>query len=185
MKKAKIAGGIVLNSKNQILVVNQRGLSWSLPKVDIQAPALGSTLSGLTNIQVKAQRDSSISNIKWYIEKKSSGPTPPLTYSPVNIANNLGSCTFCNGVDCNLLGSTSYAPAPPNTNTVATKDFDTLKCDNNDFSIRVIAEDQRGNKAETSIPVKTNNVNAPCTDNCPAYDSTILKIVIAKVKTWV
>lgn len=36
MKKTQIAGGIVLNSKNQILIVSQRGLSWSFPKGKIQ-----------------------------------------------------------------------------------------------------------------------------------------------------
>jgi len=36
MKKTTSAGGIVLNSKNQVLVVNQRGLSWSLPKGGIE-----------------------------------------------------------------------------------------------------------------------------------------------------
>ncbi|MBI2106864.1 hypothetical protein HYT57_02665 [Candidatus Woesearchaeota archaeon] len=165
------------------IIITKTG--YTLPKIEIQNPASGSTLSGLTNIQVKAQSDSSISKIKWYIEKKSSGANQAPSYSPVNVVNNQGSCTFCNAIDCNLLGSAFYAPNPPNTNVVSTKDFDTLKCDNNDFSIKVVAEDQRGNKAETSIPVKTSNQNAPCTDNCPAYDSTVLKIVIAKVKTWI
>ena len=32
MKQCKSAGGIVLNKKNQVLVVNQNGNSWSLPK---------------------------------------------------------------------------------------------------------------------------------------------------------
>jgi len=32
MKQSKSAGGIVLNKKNQVLVVNQNGNSWSLPK---------------------------------------------------------------------------------------------------------------------------------------------------------
>ena len=36
MKKTKSSGGIVLNSKNQILVVSQKGLSWSLPKGKIE-----------------------------------------------------------------------------------------------------------------------------------------------------
>jgi len=31
-KKTKSAGGIVLNSNNEVLVVNQNGNSWSLPK---------------------------------------------------------------------------------------------------------------------------------------------------------
>ena len=165
------------------IIITKTG--YTLPKVEIQFPSSGSTLSGLANIQVKAQSDSSISKIKWYIEKRSSGVNQAPLYSPVNIVNNLGSCTFCNSLNCNLLGSAYYAPAPPNTNAVATKEFDTLKCDNNDFMLKVIAEDLRGNKAEASIPVSTNNVNAPCTDSCPVYDSTILKIVIAKFKTWI
>lgn len=165
------------------IIITKTG--YTLPKIEIQSPTVDATLSGLTNIQIKAQSDSSISKIKWYIEKKSSGANQAPSFSPVNVVNNQGSCTFCNAIDCNLLGSAFYPPNPPNTNVVSTKDFDTLKCDNNDFNIKVVAEDQRGNKAETSIPVKTSNQNAPCTDNCPAYDSTILKIVIAKVKTWV
>ncbi len=36
MKKTKSSGGIILNSKNQVLVVNQRGTSWSLPKGGIE-----------------------------------------------------------------------------------------------------------------------------------------------------
>jgi 8-oxo-dGTP pyrophosphatase MutT (NUDIX family) len=32
MKVSTSAGGVVLNSKGQVLVVNQRGRSWSLPK---------------------------------------------------------------------------------------------------------------------------------------------------------
>ena len=32
MKMSKSAGGVVLNSKGQVLVVNQNGDSWSLPK---------------------------------------------------------------------------------------------------------------------------------------------------------
>ncbi|MBI4159119.1 Ig-like domain-containing protein [Candidatus Woesearchaeota archaeon] len=165
------------------IIITKTG--YTLPRVEIQAPLSGSTLSGTVNIRARAQSDSSISNIKWYIEKKSSGANMPPSYSPVNIINNQGSCTFCDALGCNLLGSASYSPNPPNTNVVSTKSFNTLKCDNNDFMLKVIAEDQRGNKAEASIPVRTSNTNAPCTDNCPAYDSTILKIVIAKVKTWI
>lgn len=36
MKRTSSAGGIVLNSKNQVLVINQRGRSWSLPKGGIE-----------------------------------------------------------------------------------------------------------------------------------------------------
>jgi 8-oxo-dGTP pyrophosphatase MutT (NUDIX family) len=32
MKTTRSAGGVVLNTKGQVLVVNQRGMSWSLPK---------------------------------------------------------------------------------------------------------------------------------------------------------
>jgi len=32
MKQTQSAGGVILNPKGQILVVNQRGLTWSLPK---------------------------------------------------------------------------------------------------------------------------------------------------------
>ena len=32
MKKTISAGGVVLNTKNRVLVVNQHGTSWSLPK---------------------------------------------------------------------------------------------------------------------------------------------------------
>ncbi len=32
MKRTHSAGGVVLNKKGQVLVVNQRGKSWSLPK---------------------------------------------------------------------------------------------------------------------------------------------------------
>lgn len=37
MLETKSAGGIVLNSKGQILIVSQLGLSWSLPKGHIEA----------------------------------------------------------------------------------------------------------------------------------------------------
>lgn len=37
MKKTLAAGGVVLNSKGQVLVVSQRGDSWSLPKGHIDA----------------------------------------------------------------------------------------------------------------------------------------------------
>ena len=32
LKKTKSAGGVVLNKKGEVLVVNQRGVAWSLPK---------------------------------------------------------------------------------------------------------------------------------------------------------
>jgi len=32
MKETQSAGGVVVNSKEQVLVVSQKGLSWSLPK---------------------------------------------------------------------------------------------------------------------------------------------------------
>ena len=32
MKQTQSAGGVVVNLKDQVLVVNQRGLTWSLPK---------------------------------------------------------------------------------------------------------------------------------------------------------
>ena len=35
-KATHSAGGVVLNKKGQVLVVNQRGLSWSLPKGHIE-----------------------------------------------------------------------------------------------------------------------------------------------------
>jgi ADP-ribose pyrophosphatase YjhB (NUDIX family) len=37
MVVTKSAGGVVLNGKGQVLVVNQRGRSWSLPKGHIEA----------------------------------------------------------------------------------------------------------------------------------------------------
>ena len=37
MKYTTSAGGVVVNSKGQILVVNQKGTSWSLPKGHIEA----------------------------------------------------------------------------------------------------------------------------------------------------
>ena len=37
MKETKSAGGVVLNMQGQVLVVNQRGTSWSLPKGHIDA----------------------------------------------------------------------------------------------------------------------------------------------------
>src|SRR5215510_10208438 len=36
MKATHSAGGVVLNKKGQVLVVNQRGKSWSLPKGHIE-----------------------------------------------------------------------------------------------------------------------------------------------------
>ncbi len=36
MKKTESAGGIVLNDKEQVIVVNQKGTSWSLPKGHIE-----------------------------------------------------------------------------------------------------------------------------------------------------
>src|SRR4051812_43698352 len=36
MKKTESAGGVVLNARGQILIVNQRGLSWSLPKGHVE-----------------------------------------------------------------------------------------------------------------------------------------------------
>jgi ADP-ribose pyrophosphatase YjhB (NUDIX family) len=36
MKNTRSAGGVVLNKKGQVLVVNQRGKSWSLPKGHIE-----------------------------------------------------------------------------------------------------------------------------------------------------
>lgn len=36
MKKTKSAGGVVLNSKGEVLVASQHGTSWSLPKGHIQ-----------------------------------------------------------------------------------------------------------------------------------------------------
>ncbi len=36
MKVTRSAGGVVLNKKGQVLVVNQRGRSWSLPKGHIE-----------------------------------------------------------------------------------------------------------------------------------------------------
>jgi 8-oxo-dGTP pyrophosphatase MutT (NUDIX family) len=35
--KTETAGGVVLNKKNKVLVVNQRGNSWSLPKGHIES----------------------------------------------------------------------------------------------------------------------------------------------------
>lgn len=43
MKHTQSAGGVVLNSKDEVLVVNQKGTSWSLPKghIDQGEDALG------------------------------------------------------------------------------------------------------------------------------------------------
>lgn len=37
VKKTESAGGVVINKKGRVLVVNQRGNSWSLPKGHIEA----------------------------------------------------------------------------------------------------------------------------------------------------
>lgn len=37
MRKTRTAGGVVVNSEGKVLVVNQRGTSWSLPKGHIDA----------------------------------------------------------------------------------------------------------------------------------------------------
>ncbi len=167
---------------NPDIIIQKTG--HTVPNVEILNPSNNARLQGITSIQAKAQSDSNINNIKWYIEKRDN-PGTPVTFSPVNVRNNQGACTFCNANDCNLLGSTAYPLSQDNRNVVAAKDFDTLRCDNNDFKIKVVAEDQGGNKAEKSILVSTVNSNAPCTDNCPVFDSRVLKIILAKVKTWV
>ena len=37
MKKTKISGGVVLNKNKDVLIVNQRGNSWSLPKGHVES----------------------------------------------------------------------------------------------------------------------------------------------------
>lgn len=37
MKKTRSAGGVVLNSKGEVLIVNQKGTSWSLPKGHVES----------------------------------------------------------------------------------------------------------------------------------------------------
>ena len=164
------------------IIIQETGHNY--PIVSILNPRNNDRLQNTASIQVNAKSTSNINLVKWYIEKRDN-PGTPVTYSPVNVRNNQGSCTFCNADDCNLLGTAVYPFNQPNLDVTAAKDFDTLRCDNNDFRITVIAEDQNKNRAQSSILVSTTNSNAPCTDNCPVYDSSILKIVTAKVKTWI
>ncbi len=49
MKIAHSAGGVVLNRKGQILIVNQRGRSWSLPKGHIEK---GETVLGAARREI-------------------------------------------------------------------------------------------------------------------------------------
>ena len=169
-------------SVNPDIVVQKTG--YTTPRVEILSPTIKSNLRSSVSIQARAQSDSSISSISWYLTKRDN-PGTPATFSPVNVRNNQGACTFCNAQDCNLLGRVTYPSSTTNLDVLAAKDFDTLRCDNNDFIITVIAEDSQGNRAKDSISVNTLNPNAPCTDNCPVFDSRVLKIIIARVKTWV
>ena len=169
-------------SVNPDIVVQKTG--YTTPRVEILTPTTKSNLRSSVSVQARAQSDSSISSISWYITKRDN-PGTPATFSPVNVRYNQGACTFCNAQDCNLLGRVTYPSSTTNLNVLVAKDFDTLRCDNNDFIITVIAEDFQGNRAQDSVSINTLNPNAPCTDNCPVFDSRVLKIIIARVKTWV
>ena len=63
MKKTKIAGGVVLNKNKDILIVNQRGNSWSLPKGHVES---GETL--LETAKREIYEESGIKNLI-YISK--------------------------------------------------------------------------------------------------------------------
>ena len=158
----------------------------TLPLISILFPVDGASLIGSKSINVKAESQAGISNVNWLVEKRSSPEgTLPVTYSPVNVKSNL--CTeFCEAEDCNLLGTISYNPNQDSRLVTPSKEFDTLTCDNNDFKLIATTQDFIGNGAEDSILVSTDNKNAPCgAGECPVYDSKLLKIVTAKVKTWV
>lgn len=66
MKQTKSAGGVVINEDNQVLVVNQNGNSWSLPKghIDYGEDKLDATKreiyeeSGITHLELVKELDS-------------------------------------------------------------------------------------------------------------------------------
>tara|TARA_B100000029_G_scaffold509142_1_gene597632 strand:+ start:213 stop:632 length:420 start_codon:yes stop_codon:yes gene_type:complete len=63
LKKTKIAGGVVLNKNGDVLIVNQRGNSWSLPKGHVEN---GETL--LETAKREIYEESGIENLI-YIQK--------------------------------------------------------------------------------------------------------------------
>ncbi len=63
MKKTKISGGVVLNKNKDVLIVNQRGNSWSLPKGHTE---IGETL--LETAKREIYEESGIKNLI-YIKK--------------------------------------------------------------------------------------------------------------------
>ncbi|MBI2140613.1 NUDIX hydrolase [Candidatus Woesearchaeota archaeon] len=65
MKTIQISGGIVLNSKGEVLVVNQNGNSWSLPKGHIE--------KGETALEAAKREIFEESGIKSLIFKKELG----------------------------------------------------------------------------------------------------------------
>jgi 8-oxo-dGTP pyrophosphatase MutT (NUDIX family) len=60
MKQTQSAGGVVINPKGQVLVVNQNGTSWSLPKGHIEEGE-----DALTAAQREIYEESGISHLKF------------------------------------------------------------------------------------------------------------------------
>src|SRR3989344_3685847 len=75
------------------IIIQETGHNY--PIVSILNPRNNDKLQNTASIQINAKSTSNINLVKWYIEKRDN-PGTPVTYSPVNVRNNQGSCTFCN-----------------------------------------------------------------------------------------
>ena len=144
------------------------------PCITVQSPVEGVTdptkVLGKVTVNYQATSEDGITAVKLYILKDvSSGGAPDYRkFKPMKCDEE------CLEDGCNLVDTDTSG------NQILT--WDTTVCDNKNFILTVIAEDSRGSAAQGILTreVIVNNPGAPVFDE----PSRILKLVVAKIKTW-
>ncbi|MFH1209837.1 MAG: hypothetical protein V1663_03540 [archaeon] len=129
-----------------------------------------------------------ITSLNITLYKNTGNATSPY-YQPADPTSN---CAWCNTIiepNCNLLATWSPTQATPGfnrNNNIFTYTWNSINCggDYKAFRITAAARDANSNNYDEASNVTLNNQGAPCMDNCPKVSTSILNLVISKIKVW-
>jgi len=154
------------------------------PYIEILQPQPEQTYSGSFNLQTRASsmyesstpEETNITEINLYLYKKTSEEN----YLKANPNEN---CASCDEEDCNLIAKWPDNQLFNRNNNIFTYLWDSSNCggDTTEFRINSTADDLYSSNT-IGVDFSLNNQGAPCINNCPKVSSSLLKLVLAKIK---
>jgi len=146
----------------------------------------GRVVSDITGMALSNTGVTNITRVRFLLSKKVSEGDP----KPADPYNKCAVCSNLTEPDpCNLIAEWSTNPQK----TTMDRDHNLFNyswissdCggDSTEFKIKVEASDAYSTNSNEDVEITIFNEDAPCIDNCPKVSSSLLNLVVSKIRVW-